>query len=133
LRESLALAAVAAVALFMNVLTDNETSLSGAFFGFAGAAIYARKSAPFSARSGSFGKKTLRYLVGLATVAIAYALPKLVLAGIGAGGIPLVRFLRYALVGAWASAGAPWLFLKLGLAEREDYSAKENEGSVILK
>jgi len=132
-RESVALAAVAALAIGMNFLTGNETALSGSLFGFAGAAIYARKSAPFSASAGSFGRKCLRYLVGMAAVVAAYGIPKLALAGLEAGGPPLVRFLRYALVGATASGLAPRLFLKLGLAEREDYSAKENEGSVSLK
>jgi len=133
LRESLAMAIVAAVALCMNVLSRNETSLGGAFFGFAGAAILARNTAPFSAEKGGVWKKALRYLVGMATVAIVYALPKLLLAELEAGGPPLVRFLRYALVGAWVAAGAPWLFLKLGLAESEPHSASEKEGSEISK
>jgi hypothetical protein len=133
LRESLAMAAVTAAALCMNFLTGNETALSGAFFGFVGAAIYAKKSAPFSAEKGSLRQKALRYIVGMVTVAIVYALPKLLLARLEADGIPLVRFIRYALVGAWTAAGAPRLFLRLGLAENESYSAGENEESVIRK
>lgn len=133
LRESLALAAVAAVALLMNLVTSNDTSVSGAFFGFAGAAVYARKSVPFSV-SGSFRRRLLRYLVGLATVAVVYLVPKLLLAELSAGGPPIWRFLRYTLLGAWVVAGAPWLFLKTGLAGREeDHSASEKEGSVISK
>jgi hypothetical protein len=124
LHDQIVLALVAAVALGMNVLNMKDTSLSGLFFGFAGTAIYAKKAAPFSV-SGSFWKKTLRYLVGMATVAIVYALPKFLLASAETSGPPLLRFLRYALLGAWVSAGAPWLFLKLNLAERESYSAKE--------
>jgi membrane-associated phospholipid phosphatase len=134
LRETFAFALVAAVALGMNVLYIKDTSLSGAFFGLAAASIYARKRAPFAV-SGSFGKRIARYLFGMATLAIVYALPKLLLAGIEAGGPPLVRFLRYALVGAWVGAGAPWLFLKMGLAEceGEPYSENEKDGSVISK
>jgi glycerophosphoryl diester phosphodiesterase len=109
-----------------------DTSLGGVFFGFAGAAIYAKKATPFSV-SGSFWKRALRYIVGMATVAIVYALPKLLLASVEAGGPPLFRFLRYALLGAWVAAGAPWLFLKLGLAENEPYSANEKDGSLISK
>lgn len=131
-RETLALALVAAVALGMNVLTKMETSLGGVLFGFAGAAIYARKAAPFAV-SGSFWKRALRYLVGMAGVGIVYALPKLILASVEADGMPLPRFLRYALLGAWVSAGAPWLFLKLGLAESEPYSANEKDLSLISK
>jgi membrane-associated phospholipid phosphatase len=118
LHDTLAIALVAAIALAMNVLNIKDTSLSGAFFGLVAAAIYAKKSAPFSI-SGSLLKRALRYLFGIATVAIVYALPKLFLAGIEAGGPPLLRFLRYALLGAWVAAGAPWLFLKMGLADPE--------------
>jgi membrane-associated phospholipid phosphatase len=117
LHESLGLAAVAAVALFMNVLTNNDTAISGAFFGLAGAAIYAGKNAPFSV-TGSFWKRVLRYLFGMLTVAIVYAAPKLLLAELST--VALLRFLRYALLGSWIAVGAPWLFLKMGLAERED-------------
>jgi membrane-associated phospholipid phosphatase len=34
----------------------------------------------------------------------------------GAGYYELGRFLRYGILGLWFSAGAPWLFLRLGLA-----------------
>jgi hypothetical protein len=134
LHETFALALVAAVALAMNFLYMQDTSLSGAFFGLAGAAIYTRKSAAFSTK-GPFRKRALRYLFGMATVAIIYVLPKLLLAGLEAGGPPIIRFLRYALLGAWVAAGAPWLFLKMGLADLESdpYSEKEKDGSVISK
>jgi hypothetical protein len=132
LRESLAFALVAAVALGMNVLTREDTSLGGVFFGLAGAAVYAGRTLPFSV-SGSFLKRALRYLVGMATVGIVYALPKLLLASVEAGGPPLFRFMRYALLGAWVGAGAPWLFLKMGLAESEGYSENEKDLSDISK
>ncbi len=134
LRENTALALAAAVALGMNVLYIKDTSLSGAFFGLAVGATYARKAAPFSV-SGTFIKRLLRYFFGLATVAIIYALPKYLLAGVESGGPPIFRFLRYALLGAWMTMGAPWLFLKMGLVDREPepYSANEKDGSVISK
>jgi glycerophosphoryl diester phosphodiesterase len=134
LRDTLALGFVAAVALGMNLLYIQDTSSSGALFGFAGAAIYSKRGTSFSV-AGSFRKRALRYLFGMATLAIVYALPKLLLASLEVGGPPLVRFLRYAFVGAWVAAGAPWLFLRMGLADIEVdvYSAKEKEGSVISK
>jgi membrane-associated phospholipid phosphatase len=132
LHETLVLALVTAVALGMNALYLKDTSLSGAFFGLAGAAIYAKKKAPFSV-SGSLVKRALRYLFGLATLIVVYAAPKLLLAQVEAGGPPLIRFLRYALLGAWVSLGAPWLFIKMGLAQAEPHLAKEKDGSVISK
>jgi len=109
------LAAAAAVALAMNALFMKDTSLAGGFFGFAVGLDYA-SAVPFSA-GGSFATKALRYVLGLASIAILYFAPKLLLGALGAD--PLVRFLRYAALAAWGSLGAPWLFLKLGLAERE--------------
>jgi hypothetical protein len=32
----------------------------------------------------------------------------------------LLRLLRYVVVGLWGAYGAPWLFLRIGLARRED-------------
>jgi hypothetical protein len=130
LRETLGLACVAAVALVMNLLTNNDGAISGAFFGLAGGAIYADKTAPFSV-AGGFWKRLLRFLFGMLTVAIVYAAPKLLLAELGS--VTLLRFLRYALLGSWVVVGAPWLFLKMGLADREGYSANEKDGSVISK
>jgi hypothetical protein len=132
LRYSMALALAAAVALVMNVLYIQDTSLSGAFFGLVGASIYARRGPAFSV-AGKILRRTLRYFFGMATVAIVYALPKLLLAGLEEGGPPLIRFLRYALLGAWVAAGAPWLFLKMGLAdlEAETHSADEGTRSAI--
>ena len=134
LHDTFAIALVAAVALAMNVLTDKDTRFSGAFFGLVAAAILAKKRIDFSV-SGTFRTRALRYLFGMATIAIIYALPKLILSGVETGGAPLVRFLRYALLGAWMSTGAPWLFLKMGLAKLEpDHGPeKEKEGSVISK
>ena len=31
----------------------------------------------------------------------------------------IFRLIRYTLVGAWASLGAPWFFVRAGLAPRE--------------
>ncbi len=132
LHETLVLALVTAIALGMNALYMKDTSMSGAFFGLAGGALLARKKGSFSV-AGPFVKRLLRYLFGMATVVVIYALPKLLLAGLEAGGPPLVRFLRYALLGAWVAAGAPWLFVKLGLAQPEAHSAKEKDGSLISK
>jgi membrane-associated phospholipid phosphatase len=119
-RPRLKLAAAAAIALAMNAVFMEDTSLAGAFFGFGAGLAYAPTAAPFSVR-GSAAKRALRYLFGLATIAIIYFAPKLLLGALGSE--PLLRFLRYALLGAWGSLGAPWLFIKLGLAEREDSPA----------
>jgi membrane-associated phospholipid phosphatase len=123
LRPQLRLAAAAAVALGMNALFEADTSLSGVFFGFGAGLAYAPQAAPFSS-GGALPKRAARYLFGLATVVVLYVGPKLLLGVLGSQ--PLVRFLRYAVVGAWGALGAPWLFLRLGLAEREAPAQSES-------
>lgn len=72
--------------------------------------------------NGSLGKRVLRYMLGLIGVIVFYIGLK-VLFGLL---VPdeetllsyILRYARYVLVGAWISAGAPWFFIKLGLARR---------------
>jgi hypothetical protein len=59
----------------------------------------------------------VRFLVGLVGVAILYFGLKLIFPP-GDGAFPyFFRYLRYSLVGAWVSAGAPWFFLRMKLAK----------------
>ncbi|MFN2226469.1 MAG: phosphatase PAP2 family protein [Anaerolineae bacterium] len=75
--------------------------------------------------AGSLGRRALRLLAGLVVLMIFYVGPRLVLPeemtpyGLEAG----VRVLRYALVGWVAAFLCPWLFLRLGLADREPEAA----------
>ena len=66
--------------------------------------------------TGSLNQRALRFVVGLVGVAILWF-------GLGAvfpRGEELIaylfRYLRYTLVGGWVSAGGPWVFIRLGLA-----------------
>lgn len=66
--------------------------------------------------SGPVWKRALRFVVGLVGIAVFYAGLKLVFPD-GEDFVALVfRFVRYTLVGAWTSAGAPWVFSKLKLS-----------------
>jgi hypothetical protein len=75
--------------------------------------------------AGSLGRRALRLLAGLVVVILFYAGPRLVLPeeitpyGLEAG----VRVLRYALIGWVAAFLCPWLFLRLGLVDREPEAA----------
>ena len=64
--------------------------------------------------AGSVFQRGLRLALGLVVMLTIYLGLKLVFP---AG--PVFRGVRYALVGLWASLGAPWLFVKLRVAERE--------------
>jgi hypothetical protein len=116
-RESIKLALAAAITLGMNAVGLDDMAISGSFFGLAAALVYAPRIAPFSA-GGSILKRMTRLAVGTASIVMVYFLPKLVLSPIAGGSPELIRFIRYALLGAWGALGAPWLFLKLRLAER---------------
>lgn len=108
--------AIALIALAMNFLDQRDTSIAGIFLGAGLGFLLAEKYAAFEARGG-LGAKVLRYLVGLAGAAVIYLGLKAILPGQGSELYALCRFLRYALVGAWIGFGAPWVFLRLRLAE----------------
>jgi hypothetical protein len=111
------IAAAAAAALGMNALNPEETGLPGALFGLVVGAALASSRARFDAASGSLARKALRLAAGTAGAAAIYFGLKVVLPGEGSANYALFRFLRYGVLGAWVSLGAPWVFLRLGLAE----------------
>jgi membrane-associated phospholipid phosphatase len=116
LRPSLRLAATAIPVLAMVAAYRQDVSMAGALFGFALGFAYLPRAVGFQVE-GAVPRRVLRYAVGLVTVVVVYAVPKLIAVGLEAGGPPLVRFLRYAALGLWAGAGAPWLFMRLRLAD----------------
>lgn len=114
----LKVAGAALIALAMNALDMRDTSLSGVFFGAAAGFAFVPALAPFK-NEGSAVQKLVRMLVGLAGSALIYLGLKAVFPVQGADLYALFRFIRYAALGAWVALGAPWVFLKLRLAERE--------------
>jgi hypothetical protein len=113
---------VAAVAFMMNALAPAHTNMGGAFFGAGAGYILMAERFPFSATLDASGGRpkalvlALRYALGLAGAAIIYLGFKAILPGPESSWYALGRFSRYALLGAWATAGAPWIFLRLKLA-----------------
>jgi membrane-associated phospholipid phosphatase len=134
------LVCAAGAALLMNAF-GSDSSLGGMFFGFGAGYALLRKYVPFTARGPVRGRKPgflilgTRYLLGIAGAALIYLglrllLPgesslfaELPLWGIASPYYALGRFLRYGMLGLWASAGAPWLFRRLGLAGGPDTTA----------
>jgi len=124
--------AIALIALVMNFLDQRDTSIAGIFLGAGLGFLLAEKYAAFEARGG-LGSKILRYLIGLAGAAAIYLGLKAVLPGQGSELYALCRFLRYALVGAWIGLGAPWVFLRLHLAEPSPVQAVATAGDAADK
>ncbi len=87
---------------------------AGLFFGLSVGLAWMESRGGFQA-SGPLPKRVLCYLLGLAGVMVFWyglgaVLPR------GEALLPyILRYLRYTLVGAWVSGGAPWLFKRLKL------------------
>jgi membrane-associated phospholipid phosphatase len=105
---------VAALALVMNVLHRQDVAIAGAFFGF-GAGAANLESLGYEA-GGSAMRKILRGLLGLAVLFLLLLGLEAVFPKAGQSQYSLFRFLRYGFVGVWGSYGAPFAFIKLGLA-----------------
>jgi membrane-associated phospholipid phosphatase len=107
--------AVAVIAFVMNALYPSDMSISALFLGSLLGFLLAEKEADFSVE-GALGQRILRWLVGMAGALAIYLGLKLLFPGPGSDLYVLLRFVRYALVGAWFGFGAPWAFLRLKLA-----------------
>ncbi len=96
------------------VSAESPFTSAGVFFGFCAGLAWMHSLGGYSA-DGSVSKRALRYVLGLAGVAVLYA-------GLGAlfpRGDGLIfyalRYLRYTLVGWWVAGGAPWVFRRVNL------------------
>lgn len=87
----------------------------GTLFGLLAGVAWLAPRGGFSA-SGAAWKRALRYAVGLVGVAVFYIGLKMVFPGGEDFAALVFRYVRYALVGMWVSAGAPWVFEKLQLS-----------------
>jgi len=94
-------------------------TLAGALFGAAAGYVLMRTHACFQTH-GSVWQRAARYLLGIASVMLIYlgldALFSLLAPDESAVGL-ILRYFRYGAVTFWAIFGAPWVFLKIKLAE----------------
>ena len=92
---------------------------SAAFFGVVLGSIWINETGGFKAQAGTWWQRILRFALGLVGVLILWM-------GLGAV-FPrnndlisyALRFLRYTLIGFWASGLAPFLFIQLKIGQRE--------------
>jgi membrane-associated phospholipid phosphatase len=101
------------------VSLDTTITSAAALFGMLAGMAWMNSQGGYDA-SGSVGQRILRLLPGLFGVLVLY----LGLRAIFPRGdmfIPyFLRYLRFALVGLWITAGAPWVFQKLNLAQKKN-------------
>jgi membrane-associated phospholipid phosphatase len=92
---------------------------AGTLFGLLAGLVWLNHQGGFDA-GGPRWKRILRYPLGLVGLLAIYLSMKALLGSIvpdAESVFPYIfRYIRYALVGAWISAGAPWVFVKLNLA-----------------
>jgi len=69
-------------------------------------------------RLGHWLQRFFSFLVGIIGIGILYFGLKLLLPSEGQSFYQLSRFFRYLLLGIWISLGAPWLFIRMGLARQ---------------
>jgi membrane-associated phospholipid phosphatase len=117
LRWQLLLATGVPVALFVSLPGKNVATAMGTLAGAGVGFALARRYVPFSP-DGPPWQRVLRFLVGAAIVVPLYGAVALVSPAEGSW-LPLAfRFAQFAVVGLWATLGAPWLFKALGLAAK---------------
>ena len=130
----------AGLALLMIVIYPNDKSLPALFLGFCIGYSLMKSRFPFFARAAIKGKKPgvpvmiVRCVTGFLGIAVIYLGLRLIFPGEGSlfKDIPvwganspfyeIGRFLRYGLAGFWASAGAPKMFQRMGLAATAESS-----------
>jgi membrane-associated phospholipid phosphatase len=103
------------------VTLSGAFTAAGVFFGLFSGLGWLSRLGGFST-GGPLWKRLLRYLLGLVGLLVFYLGLDLLfglLVPDGEAVLPFaLRYVRYALVGAWVSLGAPWVFVRLGLAEK---------------
>ena len=98
---------------------NGSVTSSGTLFGIVVGAVWLFRNGGFQAR-GTLWKKTIRYLIGIAGVAVLwYGLGAVFPRTADLFGYSL-RYFRYTLVGIWVAALAPAIFIWLHLAEPFD-------------
>lgn len=94
---------------------------AGMLFGLLAGLAWFNQQGGFEA-SGPLWKRIVGYVLGLVGLLVLYLGLKVLFGLI----VPyteailpyILRYIRYVLVGAWISAGAPWIFVKLNLAKK---------------
>jgi membrane-associated phospholipid phosphatase len=99
------------------VTLEGGTTTAGTFFGLLAGVAWLARLGWFQEKD-PWWKLVLRYLLGVAGVlAIRYGLKFIFPAGETLLAY-FFRYVRYTLIGFWMTGGAPWVFLKLRLAEK---------------
>jgi membrane-associated phospholipid phosphatase len=99
------------------ITLSDVATIAGTFFGMLAGLIWLAGQGGFQTK-GLWWKLVLRYLLGLAGVfIIRYGLKYIFPSGETALAY-FFGYLRYAVIGFWVTGGAPWIFIRVNLAEK---------------
>ncbi len=108
----LALVAALTIPLMLIFLTEDGVTGGATLLGMGGGLVIQARWIGFEV-DGVLWKRVARYALGAAVMVGLWAGLRAAFSGLGPA--LLFRFIRYALMGFWGGAGAPWVFVKLGL------------------
>jgi hypothetical protein len=114
----LALVIVMPLVLVLIYPSNDSLSAMGVFLGAGAGIVLTGQWVPFDA-SGPLWQRVVRLLLGaVVLLALRFGL-KAIFPDEGEALYALMRFVRYVMVGLWATLGAPWLFVRLKLASSQ--------------
>lgn len=116
--QRFALAVALPLILFLAKPTEDSAQVMGIFLGTLAGFLLELRWVGFST-VGTVWQRALRFILGGGILIIIWLGLKVILPSDPENVALVFRLIRYTLVGAWASLGAPWLFVKAGLASRE--------------
>jgi membrane-associated phospholipid phosphatase len=96
--------------------TEDMVTGGGTMVGIGAGLVLERRLVGFDV-AGTLLQRALRFLVGIVVLAGLWFGLRVAFDGLEPA--ILLRLVRYSLVGFWGVIGAPWAFLKLGLAQQE--------------
>jgi membrane-associated phospholipid phosphatase len=99
-------------------LQDAFTS-AGTIFGLFVGLVWLARQGGFQTK-GPWGELVLRYLLGVAGILIIRYGLKFIFPDGETVLAYFFRYLRYTLIGFWVAGGAPWIFVRLNLAEKKN-------------
>jgi membrane-associated phospholipid phosphatase len=111
------------------VTTGGVIASAGMLFGLGAGVAWLASRGGFQA-SGPVGIRALRFAIGLLGVVVLWIGLGQIFPAHGDLASTALRYLRYALVGFWVSAGAPWVFVRFGLAKRAAISVPPGPSEV---
>jgi len=106
---------VAPLAVLLFQRTDDVVTGVGATLGVGVGVVLERRLVRFDTE-GTTVRRAERFVIGVVVLVGLWVGPRALLAGLEPA--VLLRLVRYGLVGGWVTLGAPWLFVRIRVADQ---------------